>query len=226
MQVYFWQSKLVDIDESLNNLYEQTLYIKIITKLTLNDNGEEGELFKNQMEIKLKLFDIDIIPLKFGIDENEKPFVCINSKMSYEEFFKKNVLLSEIKNIKINFKNEPIFYYTDISKQKFEKYIDYICAVLDLYFSACVNRNQININIISNSKSVGLTINHIWHTIINPDINLKIRIRYLKLFRVLYIDCEPYTRLSKFGMKIFFWNIKKQDKYNLLNMVFNGWMEV
>ena len=75
MQIYFWQSKLVDIDETLNNLYEQTLYIKIITKLTLNDNGEEGELFKNQMEIKLKLFDIDIIPLKFGIDENEKPFV-------------------------------------------------------------------------------------------------------------------------------------------------------
>ena len=224
MQIYFWQSKLVDIDESLNNLYEQTLYIKIITKLTLNDNGEEGELFKNQMEIKLKLFDIDIIPLKFGIDENEKPFVCINSKMSYEEFFKKNVLLSEIKNIKINFKNEPIFYYTDISKQKFEKYIDYICAVLDLYFSACVNRNQININIISNSKSVGLTINHIWHTIINPDIDLKIRIRYLKLFRVLYIDCEPYTRLSKYGMKIFFWNIKKQDKSNLLNMVYS-WLD-
>ena len=216
-QIGFWKTKIAELDEKVNNLQEQKLFIQIMQMLCLDSDGEG--IFVNQMEIKVKMYENDIFPLKFGMDDNNRPYVIFTTKLTYDEFFAHNPSLSEIKKEKNNFKDVPIFYY-DSFTSRFQNYIDYISSVLDLYYASCVSRNQINIHIISNSKHVGLTIAHIWQVINDTNISMNIRIRYLKLFRVLYIDSEPYLRISKFRLRVFMWNNKPKDNEDLIEYIY------
>ena len=186
--------------------------------LCLNSDG--SGIFENQIEIKIKIYENDsLIPLKFGNDYNNRPYIIFNTKYSYDEFFVKNSSLNSIKLAKNNFKDVPLFYYENFTSDKFQKYINYINAVLDLYYATCVSRNQLNIHIISNSKSFGLTITHIWQVIMDTNIDISIRMRYIKLFRVLFIDSEPNLRITKYRMKVFYWNNYPKEEDDIVEFI-------
>ena len=222
-QISFWKNKLSEIDETLGNIEEQTLYFQILQMLCLNSNGTG--IYINQIEIKIKLFENDLIPLKFGNDYNNRPYIIFNTKLTYDEFFSKNSSLNIIKTAKNNFKDVPIFYYDDFTSEKFPKYINYINAILDLYYATCVSRNQLNIHIISNTKHVGLSISHIWQVIMDSNIEMSIRMRYIKLFRVLFIDSEPNLRITDFRMKVFYWNNNPKEDDDILEFIYR-WFNV
>ena len=42
------------------------------------------------MEIKVKMYENDIFPLKFGMDDNNRPYVIFTTKLTYDEFLSHN----------------------------------------------------------------------------------------------------------------------------------------
>ena len=67
-----------------------------------------------------------------------------------------------------------IFYYEDL-KDEFGNFINYICAVLDLYYASCISENEINNHIITDNKNVGLTLQHIYSVITDKKIRTALR---------------------------------------------------
>ena len=222
LEINFWKTKITELNEKQGNLLEQKLYIQVLAMLCLDSEG--NGIFVNQMEVKIKMFEIDLFPLKFGMDGSNHSYVIFPTKLSNDIFFQNNPTLYELSQIKGNFRENILLFYYDSFSSKYSAYIDYISAVLDFYYAACVSRNQMNIHIISNSKIVGLTVAHIWQVIDDCNIPMAIRMRYLKLFRVLYIDTEPYLRISQYRFKIFKWNSEPKENEDLIDYIYK-WFE-
>ena len=122
--IQYWSKKIKEIDEIKNNIFEQTLYLKVLKRLCLNNDG--SGILKNQLEITKELYKKDFFPLKFGIDtNNNKPLVIFKVKNSNDEFFIQNPSLKEIKIENINNANTPMFYNTSFN-DKYEIIINYI----------------------------------------------------------------------------------------------------
>jgi len=216
----YWIKKLEDIDEINKNILEQTIYLKVLKRLCLNVDG--FGILKNQMEITRDLYINDYLPLKFGIDNNNnKPYTIFRvSDNNNDNFFRQNPSLNEIKIENNNNINTPMFYYTSFS-DKFEIFINYICAVLDLYFSSCASRNELNTHIMTDNKNVGLTKQHIYLVITDNNINVKIRKIYSRLYRVLFIDTSPNERISINRLKIFLWNSEPSEDEDMLHHIYD-----
>ena len=78
----YWIKKIKEIDEIDNNILAQTMYFKVLKRLCLNAEG--SGILKNQMEITKDLYKNHLIPLKFGIDNNNnKPYMVyqLNEKI-------------------------------------------------------------------------------------------------------------------------------------------------
>lgn len=216
----YWIKKLEDIDEINKNIPEQTIYLKVLKRLCLNVDG--FGILKNQMEITRDLYKNDYLPLKFGIDNNNnKPYTIFRvSDNNNDNFFRQNPSLNEIKIENNNNINTPMFYYTSFS-DKFESVINYICAVLDLYYSSCASRNELNTHIMIDNKNVGLTKQHIFLVITDNNINVKIRKIYSRLYRVLFIDTSPNERISINRLKIFLWNSEPSEDEDILHHIYD-----
>ena len=218
----YWSKKLKEIDEINKNILEQILYLKVLKRLCLNNDGKG--ILKSQLEITKDVYKNDFFPLKFGIDNNNnKPYVIFKVKNTNDEFFVKNPSLKEIKIENINNANTPMFYYTSF-KDKYEIFINYICAVLDLYYASCASRNDINNHIMTDNKSVGLNIQHIYLVITDNKINIKIRKKYSRLNRILFIDSSQKERISINRFKIFIWNSEINQDKDILQRTYN-WIE-
>jgi hypothetical protein len=51
--------------------------------LCLNSDG--SGIFENQIEIKIKIYENDsLIPLKFGNDYNNRPYIIFNTKYEHQ----------------------------------------------------------------------------------------------------------------------------------------------
>jgi hypothetical protein len=113
-----------------------------------------------------------------------------------------------------------MFYYTSFS-DKFESVINYICAVLDLYYSSCASRNELNTHIMIDNKNAGLTKQHIFLVITDNNINVKIRKIYSRLYRALFIDTSPKERISINRLKIFLWNSEPSEDEDMLQHIYD-----
>ena len=214
----YWIKKLKDIDEINNNIIEQTIYLKVLKRLCLDADG--SNILKSQMEITNDLYKNDLFPLKFGFDNNSyKPYVIFKIKENSDEFLVQNPSLNEIKIEKDNTSNAPIFYYSSFT-EKYNIFINYICAVLNFYYASCFSRNETNINIMIDNKNVGLTVQHIYMVITDKNINIKIRKIYSRLYQVLFIDSSPKERISKNKMKLFFWNSEQNEGDDFLHNIY------
>ena len=214
----YWIKKIKEIDEINNNILEQIIFIKVLKRLCLDADG--SRILRSQMEIANDLYRNDLHPLKFGIDNNSnKPYVIFNVKDSNDEFFLQNPSLNDIKIENNNTSNIPMFYYTSFS-DKHNIFINYICAVLNLYYASCFERNETNINIMIDSKNVGLTLQHIFLVITDNNIDVKIRKIYSKLYQVLFIDSSSRERISKNRMKIFLWNSELNEGEDILQNMY------
>jgi hypothetical protein len=172
------------------------------------------------MEITNEMNKSDLFPLKFGIDNsNNKPFVVFKINNNNDEFLVQNPSLNDIKIENNNISNTPMFYYESFSDQ-YNIFINYICAVLNLYYDSCILRNEININIMIDNKNVGLTIQHVFLVITDKNINVKIRKIYSRLYQVLFIDSSPKERISKNRMKIFLWNSEQNEGDDFLQNIY------
>ena len=214
----YWTKKLEEIDEINNNILQQILYLKVLKRLCINKDGS-GNL-KSQMEITKDLYQNDFLLLKFGIDNNNsKPYLMFKVFDNNEEFFIQNASLNEAKFNNNNL-STPKFYYTSFT-EKYSIFIKYICSVLDLYYASCISRNEINIHIMIDPKNIGLTMQHIYLVITDNNINTNIRKRYLKLFRILFVDVFPRERISIKRMKIFLWNVNENEDFlqNIYNWI-------
>ena len=214
----YWIKKLKEIDEINNNILEQILYLKVLKRLCMNKDGT-GNL-KSQTEITKDLYKNDFFPLKFGIDiNNNKPYVIFKVINDNEEFFIQNPTLNKIKIVNINNSNMQIFYYEDL-KDEFGNFINYICAVLDLYYATCISENEINNHIITDSKNVGLTLQHIYSVITDKKINIKIRKKYLRLIRVLFINISQKEKISVNRLKIYIWNFEMNQESDIIQSIY------
>ena len=215
----YWIKKIKEIDEINNNILAQIMYLKVLKRLCLNAEG--SGILKNQMEITKDLYKNNYLILKFGIDHNnKKPYVIFNLIDDNIEFFIQNPSLNEIKIVEnINTANLPMFYYSSFSN-KYEIFINYICAVLDLYYASCASRNDTNKHIMIDYKNAGLSIQHIYLVITDNNINVKIRKRYSRLFRVLFVDSSPRERISINRMKIFIWNSEINENDDIFQHIY------
>ena len=59
----------------------------------------------------------------------------------------------------------------------------------------------------------------------DSNIEMSIRMRYIKLFRVLFIDSEPNLRITDFRMKVFYWNNNPKEDDDILEFIYR-WFNV
>ena len=115
--------------------------VRNLKRLCLNAEG--SGILKNQMEITKDLYKNHLIPLKFGIDNNNnKPYMVYQlNEEDNDDFFIQNPSLKEIKIENNDNVNLPTFYYSSFTN-KYDIFINYICAILDLYYASCASRNE------------------------------------------------------------------------------------
>ena len=215
----YWIKKIKEINEIDNNILAQTKYFKVLKRLCLNAEG--GGILKNQMEITKDLYKNNLIPLKFGIDNNNnKPYMVFQlNDIDNDDFFNQNPSLKEIKIENKDKMDIPMFYYSSFTNQ-YDIFINYICSILDLYYASCVSRNDANKHIMIDNKNVGLTIQHIYLVITDNKINVKIRKRYSRLLRVLFVDSSPRERITNNRMKIFRWNSEINQNDDIFQQIY------
>ena len=74
-------------------------------------------------------------------------------------------------------------------------YIDYICAIIDLYSNICLSRN---IEGIKKVKDIGLNFDLIVNCIGNSNVHEKFKASFIYAAKVLYIDNDPFPSLVNY----------------------------
>lgn len=217
--INFWKDLIKPINENLN-IEEQTYYIKIINMLCLDSNGKG--ITESQTEVKVKLFEKDIIPLKFGLEDEVIPYFYFyfspNTK-SNNEFLQENPSLKYLiqSNEKLIDGKYPKFYFSSFMDGKYKKFLDYICSVLELYEVVCRSRNETMIEYLS--KIIKINENDfIWNVINDIEIPIEIRIKMNKILLTFHIDIGDFMRITEYRNRCYKWeDININDIYNMTN---------
>lgn len=139
-------------------------------------------------------------PLKFGYEHRatEIPYVTFQRRggKNNDFFLDKNPVLEELFRADAgNESQENSFTLEELSEHEklLMPYIDYICAIVELYAYLCLDGN-IPKNLEAVGKA-GLSFTHAISTLKNDKIHIKIRNSYSFLIRVFFLDIEPFISI-------------------------------
>ena len=212
--VNFWKDMIEPINENYN-IEQQTFYLKILSMLCID--GKENGITSNQTEVKIKLFERDNVPIKFGLEDETIAYFTFQlpkNSINYEDFLKNNPSLRMLfKNEKFHDLRTPKFYYDSLSSSNLKAFLNYICAVLDLYEVVCRSRNE-NLMSYITGPNINLTPEHMWSVMYDFEIPIVIRSRMLKLIRTLLVDVDYFYRITEFRNRCYKW-----EDININNMI-------
>ena len=148
-----------------------------------------------------------MMPLRFktGKSESGKPTVVFLKKPGVTNlvFFENNPALLQCSksgnDIEAYDDPELIFELVTLSSNAdlIPLYIDYIAAVIMLYASICVSRNQLAIKVIRSELGAGLSARHLKKVISSKSIDEKLKAAYVYAAKVLFIDNVPFDSLAQ-----------------------------
>lgn len=186
-----WAEQLVSpVHRSPNdeNLTKQILYLNVLAMLCRDQNGKGVHHMQLQAQ-KIILDNEGMMPLRFKTGKNDqgKPTVIFMKKPGVTNtiFFQANpALLSCSKaggDIEAYEDPELLFELVTLSQNAdlIPLYIDYIAAVINLYASICLSRNQLAIKIIRSENGAGLSSRHLKKVISSKNINEKLKAAYI-----------------------------------------------
>lgn len=213
-----WITQFTDISatDDLDNMAEQTLILKILSYLCFY-NGEGVSKYQNLLRDYLLLPRL-IDYIQFDKYQNQdciiiKPFIYSNA-----EFLNRNPYLQKIIKYKVPSRVDSglLILLKDLENtEQTRKYLDYFASLIDLLANLCLSRNIENIEIVI--SRLNLKYENIYDVVSNSQIHCKLRENFIKLMRVLYIDVDPYRKISESMNRCYIWNSSLQaiEPYSL-----------
>jgi hypothetical protein len=149
--------------------------------------------------------------MKFGYEHRatEIPYVVFQRKggKDNEFFLDRNPILEELFRADVGDESqENSFTLEELCEHDkiLMPYIDYVCAVVELYAHLCLNGN-INNNLTEVNKT-GLSFNHAMAVLKSDKLHIKLRNSYSFLIRVIFLDIEPFISIMNNYNRCYFWN--------------------
>ena len=216
-QIVKWVALLEMIRQNDGNIPLQILYLETISLACL-DIQKRG-IPKYQNKVLQEFFSPNSHFLKGLITfakKNGKIYVSFarKSDVSKEEFLDYNDSLSPSNEVSHeDFEGKFYFSLQELSVTKspgVDQIIDYLSAVLWLFYSLCKDRNQDGINHI---KGIGLQADVLMHCMLDDYIHIKLKRGFIVLYEVLFIDVEPYRTIRDCSNYCYVW--EEIEKKNL-----------
>ncbi|CDW72551.1 inositol-triphosphate receptor [Stylonychia lemnae] len=197
-------------DEIKQNIEKQILFLKVIGNMCIKDDG--SPVYHYQVQAVINVFSNEQdIPLKFSVQKREidRLFVSFTKKKSenIDIFMVRNPNLRDIyKQNQTGYAKEfEITFDLQEMTLKYETcmpYINYICAVIDLYANMCIGRNA---DAIKRVREIGISPDLVINVLQNKNIHEKFKASIIKIAKVAFIDCDPFPTLAKSKNRCFFW---------------------
>ncbi|CAD8182690.1 unnamed protein product [Paramecium pentaurelia] len=223
-----WVKLLEPLNEIGNNIYDMTIYLKIIS-IAMVDSNNQGiiryqkkvckELFSQGKSGKTKFL------CQFNITHSKPTFTLFREE-ALADFLIKNPSLSQLHLIRptenIEFEvfsleelGEKILY-----KKSLLQFLSYLTSCVNLLAHLCKGRNK---KCMKKVKQLGISSNHIQHVIKSTLIPLSMKNSYLKLYEVLYIDIDPFLPID--SQTCFIWGQLQMEKDKKIAQIFNHQVE-
>jgi len=215
-QIVKWVGLLEMIRESEGNLKLQILYLEMISLACL-DTHQRG-IHKYQNKVLQEFFSPNSHFLKGLVTftkRDGKVYVSFAKKpeVSKEEFMESNYSLTPANEISPEeYEGKYFFSLQQLSLARtpgVELIIEYLSAVLWLFYSLCKNRNQDGINHI---KGIGLQSDVLMSCMHDEYIHIKLKRGFIVLYEVLFIDVEPYKSIKDCSNHCYIWEEIEQKK--------------
>ena len=187
-----WVSQLRSLNESMENVKDQVLILKIISSLCMfKDQGmRKYQIYVNKFIFKkLSMF----VHLREKANDLEFKFLPINE--SEEEFIRNNPSISSFCD-----NGESVLPYISVTKLS-DGLTKYLCAIVNLLATASLSKNDSVIKRLLDYNSIsplGLLIS------IKDNLQVKVKTRFLYLLRVLFLNENP--KISPKEFKIIEWD--------------------
>ena len=94
----------------------------------------------------------------------------------------------------------------DESMDKYSPYVEYICSIIDFYCHICMSRNEDVFKKLIEMRNFEFSMQEIWAISKDTRVPLKIRIKFIKLVKILYIDINPFERISSKKNRCYFFS--------------------
>ena len=207
-QFGIWVEQITVINESKGDIVDQTLILMILASFCVHKNKGlmkyqsliEGHLFSYSFKFKL---------LDFFTFEDKEYINFLPGELSYEEFLNSNPTLE---GLYTKFVINPATFtkFIEMSSLNTDKrLIKYVAAFLDLLSNLCISRYE------SAKPKIQETFNLTPYTILecltSPSLHLKLRISFMKLARVMYLDIDPIIPITKSRDRCYFWNLERME---------------
>lgn len=198
-----WTSQVTFLNEVAKNIVDQTLVLMILASFCVHQN--KG-LQKYQSLIEMNLFQdsCNIKLLAFATIEETECIEFLTGSDIFAHFFKNNPTIASLyensgMQTRVDSKFIPI---ASLSSSK--ALVNYVSAFIDLLCNLCLSRYEsVKPKI---QKNFEITSHYIMACIKNPNLHLKIRLHFMKLARVMYLDVNPIVTLTRDKDRCFFWD--------------------
>lgn len=144
----------------------------------------------------------DFTLIKFGTHAKKQYIEFLQGDVESKAYFRDNPWLGA--NVESWKEGTDIKYVHYVEKLTDKKIVEYVAAVLELLANMCLSRHKAAIEKVSNR--LGLRFHHLHECIDNKDIPTKIRRGYLKLCRVIFVDRDPFTFLTEYKNRSYYWD--------------------
>ena len=214
-----WAEQITVINELKGDVVDQTLVLMILASFCVHKNKGiqkyqrliESNLFSSISRIKLLEFItineiecIGFLPGDFSMDF----FLDNNPRLM--SLYQKSLIHPVIDTRLIDI----------VTLNPHNHLINYVSAFLDLLINLCISRYESAKPKIQ--ETFELTSHYVLSCLTNKKLHLKLRIRFMKLARVLYLDVNPIIPLTKTKDRCFFLNPDSMALENRINTTINS----
>ncbi|CAD8198282.1 unnamed protein product [Paramecium pentaurelia] len=223
-----WVRLLEPLEEVGNNIYDMTIYLKIIS-IAMVDSSNQG-IFRYQNKVCKELFSQGKNgKTKFLCQFNillDKPTFNLYREEPLADFLLKNPSLNQLHLIRPSENNEMELFSLEelgekiLIKKSLLQFLSYLTASVNLLAQLCKGRNK---KCMKKVQFLGITSNHIQNVIKSTQIPLSMKNSYLKLYEVLYIDIDPF--LPIYSQTCFIWGQLLMEKDKKIAQIFNHYVE-
>lgn len=197
-----WVDQVRCLNEKEENLDELIISFKILAFLCKN---EKGGIPANQNYIADHFYNPEreyTIFKAFLMDEI-KPFLGFSNDKycNFQDFITNTPKFS---SLSLEDRSKMLLYYPENFNNSRE-HINYVSSIFEFLTNLCLSQNEKLIN--KTIEFMGLNYDHLYLTISDTRVHIKLRTYYLKIIWVLYFDKSDQDVKSQCQQRCFLWDI-------------------
>lgn len=203
-QFGIWAEQLTQLNEMKKNTVDQTLVLMILSSFCVYKN--KG-IKKYQSLIEKNLFDqfCRIKLLQFVSINGEECIGFVQEDPSYRNFLDNNPSISKLyEKSLINDRGLMMIPLKFLNENK--PLVNYVAAFVELLSNMCLSRYDSAVLRIQ--EEFEFTPQYLMDCIKDPNVHIKIRTKFMKFSRVMFIDVDPLMPVSKSRNLCVFWDVE------------------